>query len=88
MPLPHAASDMKRYEALAAEIADSIRSGVFKPGDRLPSVRDASANRHVSPSTVFEAYYLLEAQGLVHSRARSGYYAVSYTHLDVYKRQL
>ena len=80
MPLPHAASDMKRYEALAAEIADSIRSGVFKPGDRLPSVRDASANRHVSPSTVFEAYYLLEAQGLVHSRARSGYYVAAGQH--------
>jgi len=65
---------MKRYEALAAGIADSIRRGVLKPGDRLPSVREASAARKVSPSTVFQAYYLLEARGLAESRPRSGYY--------------
>src|SRR5690349_10614219 len=65
---------MKRYEALAADVAASIRSGALKPGDRLPSVREASRSRNVSPSTVFEAYYRLEAQGLIRSRARSGYY--------------
>jgi DNA-binding transcriptional MocR family regulator len=67
---------MKRYEALAEEIAQSIRTGVMKPGDRLPSVRQSSASRGVSPSTVFEAYYLLEARGLVRARERSGYYVV------------
>ena len=67
---------MKRYEALAADIATSIRDGLLKPGDRLPSVRQASAGRHVSPATVFEAYYLLEARGLIRSRPRSGYYVV------------
>src|SRR5689334_1963040 len=67
---------MKRYAALAADIAASIHNGLLKPGDRLPSVRQASASRHVSPATVFEAYYLLEAQGLVRSRPRSGYYVV------------
>ncbi|MGQ4582687.1 aminotransferase class I/II-fold pyridoxal phosphate-dependent enzyme [Lysobacter sp. F60174L2] len=65
---------MKRYEALAEDVADSIRRGVLKPGDRLPSVRQASAARRVSPSTVFQAYYLLEARGLAESRPRSGYY--------------
>jgi DNA-binding transcriptional MocR family regulator len=65
---------MKRYEALAADIAASIRNGLLKPGDRLPSVRQASASRKLSLATVFEAYYLLEAQGLVKSRPRSGYY--------------
>ena len=65
---------MKRYEALAEEVAASIRRRVLKPGDRLPSVRHASTARGVSPSTVFQAYYLLEARGLVESRPRSGYY--------------
>jgi DNA-binding transcriptional MocR family regulator len=67
---------MKRYEALAEEIAQSIRTGVMKPGDRLPSVRQASVSREVSPSTVFEAYYLLEARGLIRARERSGYYVI------------
>lgn len=68
---------MKRYEALAEEIAQSIRSGVMKLGDRLPSVRQASSSRGVSPSTVFEAYYLLEARGLIRARERSGYYVIA-----------
>lgn len=68
---------MKRYEALAAEIQASIQNGILKPGDKLPSVRGASSSRHVSPSTVFEAYYLLEARGLVHARPQSGYYVAA-----------
>lgn len=65
---------MKRYEALADDIARSIRSGLLQPGERLPSVRQASAARKLSPATIFQAYYRLEAQGLIESRARSGYY--------------
>ena len=68
---------MKRYELLAEEIAESIHTGVMKVGDRLPSVRQTSASRGVSPSTVFEAYYLLEARGLVRARERSGYYVTA-----------
>lgn len=65
---------MKRYELLADELAAAIASGQLRPGDRLPSVREASRARGVSPSTVFEAYYLLEARGLVEARPRSGYF--------------
>ncbi|MFY1840382.1 PLP-dependent aminotransferase family protein [Achromobacter xylosoxidans] len=65
---------MSRYEKLANEIAKSIRDGVLRVGDKLPSVRDACSSRGVSPSTVFQAYYLLEARGLVRARPRSGYY--------------
>ena len=68
---------MKRYESLADDLAASIRRGVLKAGDRLPSVRQASRDRQLSPSTVFEAYYLLEARGLVEARARSGYYVLA-----------
>jgi len=65
---------MKRYEILAQDIRQSVASGVLRVGDRLPSVRDASATHGVSPSTVFKAYYLLEAQGVLRARERSGYY--------------
>jgi len=65
---------MKRYEALAHEIAQSIATGQLRPGDKLGSVRETSKSRGVSPSTVFEAYYLLEARGLVEARPRSGYF--------------
>ena len=65
---------MKRYEALAADIEESIRAGVLRPGDRLPSVRHTCASRKLSASTVFQAFYLLEARGLIRARERSGYY--------------
>jgi DNA-binding transcriptional MocR family regulator len=65
---------MKRYEALAADVEESIRSGVLRAGDRVPSVRVTRASRGVSASTVFQAYYLLEARGLIRARERSGYY--------------
>lgn len=65
---------MKRYEELAATLAGLIESGVLAPGDRLASVRTTSAQYHVSPATVFQAYYLLEARGLIRARPRSGYY--------------
>ncbi|MUV14362.1 GntR family transcriptional regulator [Lysobacter sp. HX-5-24] len=65
---------MTLYAALAADIAASIANGSLRSGDRLPSVRQLTASRHVSPATVFEAYYLLEARGLVRARPRSGYF--------------
>jgi len=68
---------VKRYEALADDLARSIQSGAFRPGERLPSVRQTTAARRISPSTVFQAYYLLEARGLIESRARSGYYVAA-----------
>lgn len=58
---------MKRYEALAGDIDTSIRSGVLQPGDRLPSVRSLCG---ICASSVFQAYYLLEARGLVRARKR------------------
>ncbi|MDM0047539.1 PLP-dependent aminotransferase family protein [Variovorax sp. J22R115] len=65
---------MNLYERYANEIAELIRSGMLRPGDRLPSVRAASAARGLSRTTIFEAYYLLETRGLVEARSRSGYY--------------
>src|SRR4051794_22045974 len=65
---------VKRYESLANDITESISAGSLRPGHRLPSVRETSRSRGVSPSTVFEAYYLLEARGLIEARPRSGYF--------------
>ena len=65
---------MKRYEALANSIADGIRSGQIPIGSRLPSLRQIIAQRGVSQSTVFRAYYLLEEWGLIRAEERAGYF--------------
>lgn len=70
---------MKRYEQLAEDIARSIETGVLRNGEKLPSVRQTKIERGVSASTVFQAYYLLEARGLITAKDRSGYYVKSYS---------
>ena len=65
---------MKKYELLAQDVEALIASGTLRPGEKLPSVRETIAARDVSPSTIFEAYYLLEARGLIEARPRSGYF--------------
>jgi len=74
VPVPVNPDKMKRYEKFADEIAELIRTGVLAPGQKVPSVRHASRTYGVSPSTVFQAYYLLESRGLILARARSGYF--------------
>ena len=63
-----------RYRRLADELARLIHTGALRPGDRLPSVRHTQASRGCSAATVFQAYHLLEARGLVRAAERSGYF--------------
>jgi DNA-binding transcriptional MocR family regulator len=55
-----------------------IMSGVLKPGDRLPSVREMAKEAQVNKLTVIEAYGVLEADGLIHARQGAGYFVNSH----------
>ena len=57
---------------IASAIARQITDGEFRPGDRLPTVRDVAVELGVSPATVSAAWQLLGRAGLVVSRGRSG----------------
>jgi DNA-binding transcriptional MocR family regulator len=57
---------------IASAIARQITEGEFRPGDRLPTVRDVALDLGVSPATVSAAWQLLGRAGLVVSRGRSG----------------
>ena len=67
-------SRIYKYERIADEIAHLIDSGTFRPGDGIPSLRELSRQRGVSIATAQQAYYLLEARGLIEARDRSGFY--------------
>lgn len=66
---------MARYQEIADEIASLISSGTLRAGQRIPSVRKASALHKVSAGTVLQAFDQLEARGLIEARPQSGYYA-------------
>ena len=65
---------MKKYQQLAEQLREQIASGIWQPGDRLPSLRDQVALSGMSFMTVSHAYQLLESQGHIIARPQSGYY--------------
>lgn len=65
------------YEQLADVITAQIGSGTFRPGDRLPSIRQLRDQHGVSLSTALEAFEVLQARGLVRARPQSGHYVAS-----------
>lgn len=71
---------LKKYEIIAEDIASAIQQGLLKRGDKLPSIREIQRSKLVNASTVFQAYYLLEARGLIVARPRSGYYVAGPLH--------
>ncbi|MFT3855345.1 MAG: PLP-dependent aminotransferase family protein [Ilumatobacteraceae bacterium] len=62
------------YQQLADLLTEQIGAGVFRPGDRLPSVRRLHTQHTVSVTTVLEACRVLEDRGLIRARPKSGYY--------------
>jgi DNA-binding transcriptional MocR family regulator len=67
-------NDVYLYESVARSLESSITEGVFKVGDRLPSIRQICQKYEVNASTAVRAYMELEQQNLVDSRERSGYF--------------
>lgn len=59
-------------EQIYLDIAQRIRTELFKPGQQLPSVRQYSLQLGVSPLTIVSAYRLLEQAGLARTVHGSG----------------
>ncbi len=62
------------YMQVANGLEKMIAEEVLLIGDKLPSVRILSEENGISMGTAFQAYYHLEAKGLIESRPKSGYY--------------
>ena len=61
------------YQEIARTIACQIKKGVWKAGEKLPSLRTISNENGVSLNTAIQAYYELEKDGFIISRPKSGY---------------
>ncbi|KMZ55389.1 GntR family transcriptional regulator [Dorea sp. D27] len=60
------------YLQLMEKIQQDIIAGIYKPGDKLPSVRDLALAAAVNPNTMQKALSELERGGLVYSQRTSG----------------
>ncbi|HEY2453355.1 MAG TPA: PLP-dependent aminotransferase family protein [Scandinavium sp.] len=65
---------MTRYQHLANLLAERIEQGLYRQGEKLPSVRSLSQEHGVSISTVQQAYQTLENLQLITPQPRSGYF--------------
>lgn len=71
---PTVPSRPSRYQTLADSLAEALRAGRYRPGDRLPSVRDLCSTHAVSLATVTHALHRLEDAGWIESRPRQGFF--------------
>jgi molybdate-binding protein/DNA-binding transcriptional regulator YhcF (GntR family) len=60
------------YERIAADILRRVASGVLRPGDRLPPIRQAATDWGVNLNTVARAYAALAERGILETRAGAG----------------
>lgn len=65
-------SDRPIYSQLVDKLKMDIISGVYKAGDKIPSVRELAAEASVNPNTMQKALAELERDGLVYSQRTSG----------------
>ena len=74
-------SERPVYIQLVEQIHNGIISGYYKPGDKLPSVRELAAEAGVNPNTMQRALSELEQTELVFSNRTSGRYITSDTEI-------
>lgn len=65
-------SDRPIYTQILEKIQMRIISGIYQPGERLPSVRDLAAEASVNPNTMQKAFTELERSGLIQTQRNSG----------------
>lgn len=67
-----AASHIPPFEQIIVQVLAEIESGMLRPGDRLPTVRQLAADLGLAPNTVARSYSELEQSGAIVTRGRRG----------------
>lgn len=62
------------YIQISDTLCDSILSGKYLPGNRIPSVREYAAEVEVNANTVMRAYDSLEQQGIIYNKRGIGFF--------------
>jgi GntR family transcriptional regulator len=65
-------SGVPAYLQLVQQVRQAIRLGILRPGDQLPTVKEAVTRLTINPNTVLHAYRQLDLEGLVEGRRGVG----------------
>jgi len=72
-------SDDPIYEQIVAQVRGWIASGLMKPGDQLPTVRQLALELRVNFNTVARAYRMLDEARLISTQRGRGTYILEET---------
>ena len=62
------------YMQIADLMCENVLSGVWKPGERIPSIRETAEASQVNPNTVMRTYGYLEQRGIIRNQRGVGFF--------------
>jgi len=62
------------YVQIADLMCENILSGAWKPGQRIPSIRETAEASQVNPNTVMRTYGYLEDKGIIRNQRGVGFF--------------
>ncbi len=62
------------YQQIGDNLCDKILSGTFKEGDKVPSVREQSANLGVNHNTIMRTYTELQREEIIENKRGIGFF--------------
>ncbi|QOX62513.1 GntR family transcriptional regulator [Anoxybacterium hadale] len=84
--------DLKSRKSIYEQIVDNIKeliiTGILKPEDKIPSVRELSKTLTVNPNTIQKAYRELEYQGFLYTVSGLGTFVASPSDLPVDEKKI
>ena len=64
------------YLQIFEQVKSMVASGVLKPGDQLPTVREVAADLRINFNTAARAYRLLHEEGIISTQQGRGTYVL------------
>ena len=74
------------YEQIMDELRKMIIAGVFRPDEKLPSVRELAQQLAINPNTIQRAYRELELSGYLYSVPGKGNFAGGHREVDISRK--
>jgi GntR family transcriptional regulator len=62
------------YLQIADLVCENILNGAWKPGQRIPSIRELAESIEVNPNTAMRTFGYLEDQGIIHNQRGIGFF--------------
>ena len=69
-------SNVPAYVQIQEQVRQALLTGVLRPGEQLPTVKEVVGSLAINPNTVLKAYRELERAGLVEGRQGVGTFAL------------